>query len=87
DTGDEIPSSTILAGEDADPANPAGTCNSTKLVLNALHEQCTRTIDPTDANAILSAGGWWDILVEDAAGAGTCTSADSAVMWLVVEFQ
>jgi hypothetical protein len=84
-TGDEISSSLIVTGEAV--ANAAETCQSTELTLNALHEQCTRTIDPTDANATCSGGCWWDIVAEDADGADSCKEVRAANLFLVVEEQ
>ncbi len=85
---DEISSSLIVVGEDVDPANAAGTCESTLFILNALGEQCTRILDPTDANTTISGGGWWDISVQDGDDVvDACQAIDALSFFVVAEIQ
>jgi hypothetical protein len=79
--GDKVTSSAINVGA---VENAAGTCEVGALTLDTTGEQCTRVLDPTDAFATLSGGGWFDVVVETA-GAGTCSSLKTVNLFLVAE--
>ena len=83
DTGNEISTSTIIISDAVD--NPVNTCKTLASRMDALGEQCTRVIDDGDADAALSAGGWWDIVVKDASGGTSCDGIQVANFFLMVE--
>jgi hypothetical protein len=72
--GTDISTSAILVG--FANTNGAGTCLSgAGVIIDGRGEACTRSLDPTDANATVTGGGWFRVNINQ--GAGNCNASQS----------